>query len=113
MGLRGLIVAVGFLLAALLDVLGPASASLPRLMARLPPGSVVQGTIAWASPDGTDILLKDGKRLLVPDGVNVSRAALTPPHSIKAYVRDENGRTVVTLIEIQALHPGAGGGIGG
>jgi hypothetical protein len=114
MGLRGLIVAVGFLAASLLDVPGPAPLLTQGMAARLPPGSaVVQGTIAWTSGDGTDILLKDGRRLLVPDGVNVSRAALTPPHSIKAYVRDENGRTVVTLIEIQALHPGGGGGIAG
>ena len=52
---------MGFLAAALLDIQGPASAAPPRLMARLPPGSaVVQGTIAWTSGDGTDIILKDG-----------------------------------------------------
>lgn len=116
MRLRGFIVGVGFLVAAVLDGRGPVSA-LPSLMApRLPPGSaVLQGTISWswANHDGTDIMLKDGTRLAVPLDVNVSRAALTPPHSIKAYVRDENGRKVVTLIEVQALHPGGGGGVAG
>ena len=114
MGLRGLILAIGFLVAALLDAFGPLPPAPARMAARLPPGfSVVQGTIAAASRDGSEIVLKDGTRLVVPPDVNVSRAALTPPHSIKAYVRDDNGRKVVTLIEVQALHPGGGGGVAG
>ena len=115
MRLRGFIVGVGFLVAGVLDGRGPVSA-LPSLIApRLSPGSAVQGTItwSWANHDGTEIMLKDGTRLAVPLDVNVSRAALTAPHSIKAYVHHENGRKVVTLMEVQALHPGGGGGVAG
>jgi hypothetical protein len=112
MGFRGVVVTLCFLAAALLDVLGPAAA--PRMAAPRPAGdTVVQGTIAWANRDGTEIMLKDGTRLYVPPRVNVSRSSLTPPHSIKAYVRNEGGRRMVTLIEVQALHPGGGGSSSG
>jgi hypothetical protein len=74
---------------------------------------VAQGPIARTNATGTEIVLKNGTRLIVPLTVNIPRALLTAPHSVKAYyVRTPEGN-VVTLMEVQALHPGGGGGSSG
>jgi hypothetical protein len=116
MRFRQLIVASTVLAAATLEVLASVSAARPpgESSAR-GGGSVVQGTIASANAnaDGTELLLKDGTRLIVPRTLNVPRGQLTAPHSVKAYYTSTERGNVVTLIEVQALHPGSGGGSSG
>jgi hypothetical protein len=116
MRFRQLIVASTVLAAATLEVLASVSAArTPEDRSARGGGSVVQGTITGANvnADGTELLLKDGTRLIVPPTVNVPHGQLTAPHSVKAYyTRTERGN-VVTLIEVQALHPGSGGGSSG
>jgi hypothetical protein len=110
---KGLVVVMSFVSAAMLGAM--ASAAPPRIGDRPPApfGPMVQGTIAWASADGAQLVLKDGTRLLVPLGVNVPRAMLTAPHSIKAYYTRTDRGNVATLVEVLALQPGSGGGIEG
>lgn len=100
---------------ALLVVAAPASAAfaLPFVSVQRAPNQVVQGTIARTNSIGTELVLKDGTRLIVPSTVNVTHAMLTPPHSIKAYyVRTPEGN-VVTQIDVLALQPGSGGSSSG
>jgi hypothetical protein len=92
-----------------------ASAAPPRIGTQVSPtlGPMAQGPIAWASADGEYLRLKNGTRLIVPEGVNVPRSMLTAPHSVKAYYTPTSRGNVVSVIEVQALHPGSGGGIEG
>ena len=115
MGMRfkGLAVVMSFVSAAMVGAM--ASAAPPRIGDNPPApfGPMVQGTIAWASADGAQLVLKDGTRLLVPSELNVPRAKLTTFHSVKAYYTRTDRGNVVTMIEVQGLHPGSGGGIEG
>jgi hypothetical protein len=77
------------------------------------PNSVVTGTIARTNARSTQLVLKDGTRLLVPLDVNVPRSMLTAPHSIKAYYVHTPEGNVVTQMEVLALQPGSGGSSAG
>jgi hypothetical protein len=92
-----------------------ASAAPPRIGDQVPRpfGPMVQGTISWASANGEHLVLKDGMRLIVPQSVNIPRARLTAPHSVKAYYTRTDRGNEVTLIEVLTLQPGSGGGIDG
>ncbi len=112
-GLRGLVVVMSFISAAMAAAM--ASAAPPRIGAQVSPtlGPTAQGTIAWASANGEYLRLKDGMRLIVPQHVNIPRAMLTEGHHVKAfYTRTDHGN-VVSVIEVLALQPGSGGGIEG
>ena len=111
--IRGLVVVMSFVSAVMVGAM--ASAAPPRIgdQAPLPLGAVAQGTIAWASANGEWLVLKGGTHLIVPESVNIPRAKLTAPHSVKAYYDRTDRGNVVRLIEVQALHPGSGGGIEG
>jgi len=104
---------MGFVSAAMFAAM--ASAAPPRIGDQPPRpfGPMVHGTIAWASADGEHLVLKDGMRLIVPERVNIPRSRLTAPHAVKAYYTRTDRGNVVTLIEVLALQPGSGGGIGG
>lgn len=104
---------ISFVSLAMVGAIGAAAP--PRIGDQTAPplGPMVQGTIAWASADGQYLRLKDGTRLIVPDHVNIPRAKLTAPHSVKAFYTPTNRGNVVSVIEVQALHPGSGGGIEG
>src|SRR5262245_46060035 len=97
---RGLIGVMSLISFAMVGAIGAAAP--PRIGDQ---GFVVQGTIVWASANGEQLRLKDGTRLTVPQGVNVPRAQLTAPHSVKAFYTPTDRGNVVTLIEVQELHP--------
>ena len=109
-GFRGLVVVMSFVSAAMVAAM--ASAAPPRIGAQVSPtlGPTAQGAIAWASANGEYLRLKDGTRLIVPESVNVPRAMLTAPHSVKAFYTPTDSGNVVSVIEILALQPGSGGG---
>jgi hypothetical protein len=112
-GLRGLVVVMSFVSAAMVAAM--ASAAPPSIGTQVSPtlGPTVQGTIAWASANGQYLRLKDGTQLIVPENVNVPRAMLTQSHHIKAFYTPTSRGNVVSVIEVLALHPGNGGGIEG
>ncbi|HKZ07205.1 MAG TPA: hypothetical protein VJU81_17205 [Methylomirabilota bacterium] len=101
---------MAFAFAGIVAASTPASAlALPFVSSDRGPSYVVQGTIRGTNATGTEIVLKDGTRLIVPLTVNIPRALLTAPHSVKAYyVRTPEGN-VVTQMEVLALQPGSGG----
>ena len=105
---------MAFAFAGIVAASTPTSAfALPFVSQERGPNSVVQGTIARTNATGTEIVLKDGTRLVVPLTVNIPRALLTAPHSLKAYcVRTPEGN-VVTQMEVLALQPGSGGSSAG
>jgi hypothetical protein len=101
---------MAFAFAGLVAASTPVSAlALPFVSHEREPNYVESGSIARTNATSTEIVLKSGTRLIVPLTVNIPRALLTAPHSVKAYyVRTPEGN-VVTQMEVQALHPGSGG----
>jgi hypothetical protein len=101
---------MAFAFAGLVAASTPVSAlALPFVSPERGPNYVAQGTIARTNATGTEIVLKSGTHLIVPLTVNIQRALLTAPHSIKAYyVRTPEGN-VVTQMEVLTLQPGSGG----
>jgi len=108
-GLRGLVVVMSFVSAAMVAAM--ASAAPPRVGNTVSPtlGPTVQGTIAWASANGEYLRLKDGTQLIVPESVNIPRSMLTESHHVKAFYTPTSRGNVVSVIEVLALHPGNGG----
>ena len=73
--------------------------------------SVADGTIAYVNPAGTELTLTNGTRLVVPTSgsVHVLHTQLAPPRPIKAWYHRDQGENVVSVVIVQAIHPGNGG----
>jgi hypothetical protein len=73
-----------------------------------PGEATVQGTIAWANRERTQLRLDNGTELTVPTSVHVVPTSLNLRRSIKAYYVKEDGKNVVTMMEVAGAQPGTG-----
>lgn len=60
----------------------------------------VQGTIKSVDPSGKEVTLEDGTKLMIPDKMKITKAALKEGAIIKASYREEGGQKVVTRISV-------------
>jgi Cu/Ag efflux protein CusF len=60
----------------------------------------VSGKIKSVDPAGRTVLLEDGTRLVIPESVTVSPAALKAGATVKASVEEKGGQKVVTAIQV-------------
>ncbi|HEV8437476.1 MAG TPA: hypothetical protein VGT40_05230 [Methylomirabilota bacterium] len=72
--------------------------------------SVIQGAVAWANREGTELVLDNGTHLTVPLSVkNVVHTDLKHGRPIKAWYEKRDGQNVVTAMFVSAITPGGGG----
>jgi Cu/Ag efflux protein CusF len=62
----------------------------------------VEGKIKSMDPSGRMLTLEDGTQLTIPPTVNVPRGSLKEGAVVKASFEEQNGRKIVTSLQVQA-----------
>jgi hypothetical protein len=63
---------------------------------------VIEGKVKSVDPSGTQILLEDGTKLMIPKSVKAPKEALRPGAMVMAQYEEKGGQKIVTAIEVKA-----------
>jgi hypothetical protein len=62
---------------------------------------LVEGQVKSIDPSGTEIILTDGTRLVVPQGATIRPGVLTEGTTVVARYREQNGSKVLTALALK------------